>query len=65
MPSCHWLVPVIVLIPTVSQLLRRYDFAVVNPVKPMKLFDAAFWVANDFYVRVTKKATMKKAGKLG
>lgn len=48
-----------ILILTMLQLLRRYDFAVVNPVEPMKLFDAAFWVANDFYLRVTSKASAR------
>jgi cytochrome P450 len=37
------------------QLLRRYDFAIVNPPTPLKLYDAAFWVANDFWLRVTRR----------
>ncbi|KEY69824.1 hypothetical protein S7711_08608 [Stachybotrys chartarum IBT 7711] len=38
------------------ELLRRYDFAVVNPQSPLRLWDAAFWVTNDFWLRVTVRS---------
>ncbi|TDZ27753.1 Cytochrome P450 monooxygenase lolP1 [Colletotrichum spinosum] len=38
------------------ELLRRFDFAVVTPQEPLKLFDAAFWVTTDFGLRVTARS---------
>ncbi|KAK1977679.1 cytochrome P450 [Colletotrichum cereale] len=37
------------------ELLRRFDFAVVKPQEPLKLYDAAFWVTTDFWLRVTER----------
>ncbi|KAL0941418.1 cytochrome p450 [Colletotrichum truncatum] len=37
------------------ELLRRFDFAVVTPQEPLKLYDAAFWVTRDFWLRVTRR----------
>jgi hypothetical protein len=37
------------------QLLRRYDFTIVNPQSPIKAWSAVFWVANDFWLRITKR----------
>lgn len=37
------------------ELLRRFDFAVVNVHEPLKLWDAAFWVTTDFWLRVTPR----------
>ncbi|KAM0286256.1 hypothetical protein ACHAQH_000984 [Verticillium albo-atrum] len=37
------------------ELLRRFDFAVVNVQAPLKLWDAAFWVTTDFWLRVTPR----------
>ncbi|OLN85443.1 Pisatin demethylase 21 [Colletotrichum chlorophyti] len=39
------------------ELLRRYDFTVVNPEKPIKTLSAIFFVAKDFWVRLTKRPT--------
>lgn len=39
------------------ELLRRFDFAVVNVQAPLKLWDAAFWVTTDFWMRVTPRET--------
>lgn len=39
----------------VTQLLRRFDFAVVKPQEPLNLYDAAFWVTTDFWLRVTRR----------
>ncbi|KXH36485.1 cytochrome P450 [Colletotrichum simmondsii] len=33
------------------ELFRRFDFAVVTPQEPLKLYDAAFWVTTDFWLR--------------
>ncbi|KAI8315315.1 Cytochrome P450 monooxygenase lolP1 [Colletotrichum sp. SAR11_59] len=37
------------------ELLRRFDFAVVKPQEPLNLYDAAFWVTTDFWLRVTRR----------
>ncbi|KAM7207839.1 Pisatin demethylase 13 [Naviculisporaceae sp. PSN 640] len=37
------------------ELFRRYDFSVINPVKPMSLLNAAMWVTNDFWLRITRR----------
>ncbi|EFQ31517.1 cytochrome P450 [Colletotrichum graminicola] len=37
------------------ELLRRFDFAVVRPQEPLRLYDAAFWVTTDFWLRVTER----------
>ncbi len=37
------------------QLLRRYEFAAVNPTQPVKLFSAAVWIAHDLWVQVTRR----------
>ncbi|OHW89593.1 cytochrome p450 [Colletotrichum incanum] len=37
------------------ELLRRFEFAVVTPQEPLKLYDAAFWVTTDFWLRVTER----------
>ncbi|KAK3934715.1 cytochrome P450, partial [Diplogelasinospora grovesii] len=44
-----------VFLTTGKQLLRRYDIAVCNPSSPLKLFDAAFWVCNDLWFRVSRR----------
>ncbi|KAK2000903.1 cytochrome P450 [Colletotrichum falcatum] len=41
------------------ELLRRFDFAVVKPQEPLRLYDAAFWVTTDFWLRVTETGTTK------
>ncbi|KAK3389959.1 cytochrome P450 [Podospora didyma] len=35
------------------ELLRRFDFAVLNPLTPLKLHNASVWMTNDFWVRIT------------
>ena len=37
------------------ELLRQFDFAVVNVQSPLHLWDAAFWVTTDFWLRVTPR----------
>ncbi|RYC63368.1 hypothetical protein CHU98_g2874 [Xylaria longipes] len=37
------------------ELLRRYDFTIVNPQIPIKVRSAIFWVVNDFWLRITKR----------
>ncbi|KAI8154611.1 Cytochrome P450 monooxygenase lolP1 [Colletotrichum sp. SAR 10_70] len=37
------------------ELLRRFDFAVVKPQEPLNLYDAAFWVTTDFWLRITRR----------
>ncbi|GAP88092.1 putative cytochrome p450 [Rosellinia necatrix] len=43
------------------ELLRRYDFTIVNPQEPIKAWTAIFWVANDFWLRITKRDPVHKA----
>ncbi|KAI0810414.1 cytochrome P450 [Xylaria sp. FL0064] len=37
------------------ELLRRYDFAIVNPQNPIKARSAIFWAVDDFWLRITKR----------
>ncbi|KAI0860189.1 cytochrome P450 [Xylaria cubensis] len=37
------------------ELLRRYDFTIVNPQSPMTARSAIFWAVNDFWLRITKR----------
>ncbi|KAK0630500.1 cytochrome P450 [Bombardia bombarda] len=37
------------------ELLRRYNFTLVNPVRPLKLMGALAWIAHDLWVRVEKR----------
>ncbi|KAK3368788.1 cytochrome P450 [Podospora didyma] len=37
------------------ELLRRYDIAIVNPPKPLKLRDPITWLTSDFWIRFTKR----------
>ncbi|KAK1706239.1 cytochrome P450 [Colletotrichum lupini] len=37
------------------ELFRRFDFAVVTPQEPLKLYDAAFWVTTNFWLRVVPR----------
>lgn len=39
------------------ELLRRFDFALVDPQRPIRARSAIFWVADDFWLRVTKRDT--------
>ncbi|GKT44664.1 cytochrome P450 monooxygenase lolP1 [Colletotrichum spaethianum] len=45
------------------ELLRRFDFAVVTPQKPLVLYDAAFWVTTDFWLRVTERQEQPSGSK--
>jgi cytochrome P450 len=38
-----------------QKLLRRYDFAIVTPHKPLVLREHSLWLVNDFHLRVTKR----------
>ncbi|KAI1419611.1 cytochrome P450 [Xylaria sp. FL1777] len=40
------------------ELLRRYDFTIVNPQSPIKAWSAIFWVADDFWLRITRRIRM-------
>ncbi|KAK1758886.1 cytochrome p450 [Echria macrotheca] len=37
------------------ELLRRYEFSVVNPLKPMAIRNAALWVTDDFWLKITRR----------
>ncbi|KEY73162.1 hypothetical protein S7711_04128 [Stachybotrys chartarum IBT 7711] len=37
------------------ELLRRYDFAIVNAENPLKIRNAGIWVIEDFWVRITRR----------
>ncbi|KAJ5016270.1 Cytochrome P450 monooxygenase lolP1 [Colletotrichum sp. SAR 10_99] len=37
------------------ELLRRYDFAIAKPEKPLKLWSAGFWITHDFWLRVSRR----------
>ncbi|GAW21142.1 hypothetical protein ANO14919_106590 [Xylariales sp. No.14919] len=37
------------------ELLRRYDFTIVNPQNPIKAWSAIFWVVDDFWLRITRR----------
>ncbi|KDN64247.1 putative cytochrome P450 [Colletotrichum sublineola] len=37
------------------ELLRRYDFTVMNPERPIKTLSAIFFVARDFWIRLTRR----------
>ncbi|KAK7430183.1 hypothetical protein QQZ08_003368 [Neonectria magnoliae] len=38
----------------VYELMKRYDFAVLNTEQPIKTMTSVFWFASDFWVRITK-----------
>ncbi|KAI1500203.1 cytochrome P450 [Biscogniauxia marginata] len=42
------------------ELLRRYDFMIVNPQAPIKARGAIFWSASDFWLRITKRSDTQK-----
>lgn len=44
------------------QLLRRYDFTIVNPQAPIKAWSAVFWVANDFWLRISRRESQGSKG---
>ncbi|KAI0907205.1 cytochrome P450 [Ustulina deusta] len=44
------------------ELLRRYDFTIVNPQSPMKAWSAIFWVVDNFWLRITKRDREKRQG---
>lgn len=39
----------------VAELARRFDFAVVEPQRPMKSESGVFWLGSEFWVRVTRR----------
>ncbi|KAK3388671.1 cytochrome P450 [Sordaria brevicollis] len=39
----------------VAELVRRYDFTVLNPVRPCKVENALMWLVKDFWVRVERR----------
>ena len=39
----------------VGELVRRFEFAVVEPQRPMKSESGVFWLGSDFWVRVTRR----------
>ncbi|KAI1338852.1 cytochrome P450 [Xylariaceae sp. FL0016] len=39
------------------ELLRRYDFTIVDPLTPIKTSSAIFWSATDFWLRITRRRT--------
>ncbi|KAK3388471.1 cytochrome P450 [Sordaria brevicollis] len=40
------------------ELLRRYDFAPIDASKPLKVHDFAFWLVEDFWLKVTRRRTV-------
>ena len=41
------------------ELLRRYDFSIVNPQNPINAWTAIFWVADNFWLRITRRETFQ------
>jgi hypothetical protein len=39
-----------------TQLLRRFDFTLVDPTNPWKSYNAAFFIQSDLNVKVTRRA---------
>jgi hypothetical protein len=39
------------------QLLRNFDFEVVNPAEPWKSGNVGLWIQHGFFVRVTERNT--------
>lgn len=39
----------------VAELVRRYDFTVLNPMRPCKVENALMWFVKDFWVRVERR----------
>ncbi|KAK3389845.1 cytochrome P450 [Podospora didyma] len=37
------------------ELMRRYDFAIINPQNPIKSWSGIFWIAGDLWLRVTNR----------
>ncbi|KAI0120747.1 cytochrome P450 [Hypoxylon sp. NC0597] len=37
------------------ELLRRFDFSIVNPQKPVHIENAGIWIVEDFWVRITRR----------
>jgi cytochrome P450 len=37
-----------------NQLLRRYDFTIVNPAQPLKTYNSGLFMQSDLFVRVTR-----------
>ncbi|KAL3595685.1 hypothetical protein FPOAC2_10040 [Fusarium poae] len=37
------------------ELLRRFNFSIVNPEKPLDIFNAGVWIIENFHVRVTRR----------
>ncbi|KAI0203486.1 cytochrome P450 [Astrocystis sublimbata] len=43
------------------ELLRRYDFTLINSQTPMRTWSAIFWSVSDFWLRITKRTSATKA----
>ncbi|OHW98989.1 benzoate 4-monooxygenase cytochrome p450 [Colletotrichum incanum] len=39
------------------ELLRRFDFTLLDPTNPWKSFNAAFFIQSDFHVKVTRRSS--------
>ncbi|KAH8880571.1 cytochrome P450 [Thozetella sp. PMI_491] len=39
----------------IPELLRRYDFALVNPATPANMYAAIVWIVQDMWVKVTRR----------
>jgi len=39
----------------IPELVRRYNFSLMNPTTPIKLSSALSWIVHDFVVRVEKR----------
>jgi Cytochrome P450 len=41
------------------QVIRRYDIATVKPQQPLRLWDAGFCLAHDFWIRISRRTDVK------
>lgn len=42
------------------ELLRRYDWSIIDPQKPFKSFCAGIFLQSDMWVRVKARSTLKE-----
>ncbi|KAI0023898.1 cytochrome P450 [Xylariomycetidae sp. FL0641] len=40
------------------ELLRRYEFTIINHQKPIKASSAIFWTASDFWLRISERTSL-------
>ncbi|KAH8682719.1 cytochrome P450 [Xylariales sp. PMI_506] len=42
------------------ELLRRYDFMIINAESPITIWSAIFWVGHDFWLRIEERKPLKQ-----